>query len=422
MKFIHAADLHLDSPLRGLERYPGAPVDLLRGATRRALENLVELACAETVDLVLLAGDLYDGDWKDYNTGLFFNHQMARLREAGIEVVLLAGNHDAASEISRVLRSVESMPNVHRLSEQRPETRQFESLGVAVHGQGFARRAVTQNLASKYPQALPGLFNIGLLHTSLTGRPGHAPYAPCSLDDLRCKGYDYWALGHVHQQEIVSRDPWVVFPGNPQGRHIGETGAKGCMLVSVEDGRVRVEARPLDVLRWRRCRVDVTGAEDEDVALERVMASLVESGDWEGPEAVRLELVGACRAHAALSRQSDRWINELRGHGTDVSNGRLWIEKIELRTQGEVPLAQLEQGEDVTALLLREIRSLTSETPLLQWLAAERDALKARLPADLRDDAWLAVEHPETFNALQEDVIRLLLSRLGSQAVDPTRS
>ena len=102
-KFIHAADIHLDSPLRGLDKYEGAPVESIRGATRRAFANLVSLSISEHVDFVILAGDIYDGDWKDYNTGLFFVKELSRLEEAGIPVVLLYGNHDAQSRITKSL-------------------------------------------------------------------------------------------------------------------------------------------------------------------------------------------------------------------------------------------------------------------------------------------------------------------------------
>ena len=224
MKFIHAADIHLDSALRGLERYEGAPVDEIRNATRRAFDNLIELAITEAVDFVLLAGDLYDGDWKDYNTGLYFVERMGRLREAGIRVYMVAGNHDAASQITKHLRVPD---NVRLFATRSPERVVLDDLAVAIHGQGFANRAVTDDLSQAYAQGDPQLFNIGLLHTCLDGKPGHEPYAPCSIDGLRSKGYQYWALGHVHAREVVCRDPWIIFPGNIQGRHIRETGDVG---------------------------------------------------------------------------------------------------------------------------------------------------------------------------------------------------
>src|SRR5687767_8508980 len=140
MKWVHAADLHLDSPLRGLERYEGAPVERIRTATRRAMQNLVALCVEEKAGLLLLAGDLFDGAWKDYSTGLFFAARMSELREAGVRVVIVRGNHDAASAITKSLRLPE---NVKELSARRPETVVIEEMGIAVHGQSFPTRAVT---------------------------------------------------------------------------------------------------------------------------------------------------------------------------------------------------------------------------------------------------------------------------------------
>ena len=177
---------------------------------------MVETAISSKVDLIVIAGDVFDGDWKDYNTGLFWIAELCKLEAAGIPVVFVAGNHDASSEIGRKLRLP---PNVTRLSSSEPETRRFDQLDVAVVGQSYPTRAVSVDLAAAYPLADPGLFTIGLLHTSLDGRPDHASYAPTSLDVLRGRGYQYWGLGHVHQREEVLADPWIVFPGNLQGRH-----------------------------------------------------------------------------------------------------------------------------------------------------------------------------------------------------------
>src|SRR3546814_2452354 len=136
---------------------------------------------------------------------------------------------------------------------RRPDTHHLPELSVAVHGQSFSTPAVTENLVLAYPPAEQHVFNIGILHTALAGRQGHADYAPCSVEDLRSRGYDYWALGHVHEFEVVSTEPYVVFPGNVQGRTIRETGAKGAVLVAVADGDVTsVERIELDVIRWAR--------------------------------------------------------------------------------------------------------------------------------------------------------------------------
>src|SRR5690606_7156287 len=186
--------------LRGLERYDGAPVDQLRGATRRAFENLVELAIDEEVAFVLLAGDLYDGTWRDYNTGLFFGPQMSRLRDAGIGAYMVLGNHDAESRMTKQLRLPDT---VHRFRPKQAETRIDEERGVAIHGQSFHRPDESADLSAGYPEPVPGMLNIGLLHTCAEGREGHGRYAPTTVENLVSKGYDYWALGHVHRREVL---------------------------------------------------------------------------------------------------------------------------------------------------------------------------------------------------------------------------
>ena len=238
MKLIHAADLHLDSPLRGLRAHDGAPVERVREATRKAFRNLIDLCLKEQASALLLAGDVFDGDWKDFSTGLFFVKELERLRP--MRVFLVRGNHDAMSEVTRQLRLP---PHVHEFSEDAAETIVVDELGLAVHGLSFSRRVTSENLVPRYPAPIPGLFNVGLLHTSADGRPPHQPYAPCHVEELVRKGYEYWALGHVHAHEVLHERPWIVFPGNTQGRHIRETGPKGCVVVGVHGGEVRRETR-----------------------------------------------------------------------------------------------------------------------------------------------------------------------------------
>ncbi len=298
-KFIHAADVHLDSPLKGLEQYEGAPVKAIQDAARRALENLVRLAIDESVAFVMIAGDIYDGDWRDYNTGLFFIKQAARLRETGIPLYIIAGNHDAANRITRSLRLPD---NVTLFPAEAPETAVVKELDVAIHGQSFATAAVYDDLSQSYPAARPGMLNIGLLHTCATGREGHDRYAPCTLEGLRLKGYDYWALGHIHARELLSDQPLIAFPGNVQGRHVRETGAKGCLLVTVNDDRsLQTTFRALDVLRWERLVVDASDARGVDDVLDSLGQRLKQQcGQAAGrPLAVRIELEGVSAAHRA---------------------------------------------------------------------------------------------------------------------------
>jgi DNA repair exonuclease SbcCD nuclease subunit len=414
-KFLHAADIHLDSPLRGLERYEGAPVEQIRQATRRALENLIQLALDEKVSFVLLAGDLYDGVWKDYNTGLYLISQMKRLREAQIPVFAIAGNHDAANRMTRSLRLPD---NVSVLSTEQPESRILEDLGVAIHGQGFATGAVREDLSERYPHAKRGYFNIGLLHTCATCTEGHERYAPCTTDGLRSKGYDYWALGHVHQRQTLADAPPIVFPGNLQGRHIREAGAKGCMLVTVQNGRrVEAEFHCLDVLRWERCLVNADGLEHADAVLEQTTDQLtrLRRDNDDRLLALRVEVHGSTPAHEQLLADTPRWTNEIRAQAIAVGGERLWIEKVHFHTRAAHPSGAT-AGEGPMEELLTVLEQLRTDAGQLQELAGQLDDLKGKLPPELRqgpdapdlgDAAWLG----RVLDRVRPILVRRLLSR-----------
>ncbi|WP_454890336.1 metallophosphoesterase family protein [Sphingopyxis chilensis] len=348
-RFLHAADIHLDSPLHGLSRYEGLPVDELRSATRAAFDNLVQCAIDEDVDFVVIAGDLFDGDWRDMGTGLYFAKAMGRLDQAGIPAFLLAGNHDAASVISR---TVPWPPNVRLFGSRRPDTHHLPELSVAVHGQSFSTPAVTENLVLAYPPAEQHVFNIGILHTALAGRQGHADYAPCSVEDLRSRGYDYWALGHVHEFEVVSTEPYVVFPGNVQGRTIRETGAKGAVLVAVADGEVTsVERIELDVIRWARLDVDCAGARRDDVEdlLRSALVGLHGANASGRPLIARVTLRGETVEAGALHDSAATLRDDVRAIASSISQ-ELFVEKVRVEVTEPARTAVI-VGDDLGAMI-----------------------------------------------------------------------
>ncbi len=413
MKFIHAADIHLDSPLRGLARYEGAPVEKMQSATRRAFINLIDLACNKEVDFVLLAGDLYDVDWKDYNTGLFFNQQMSRLREADIPVFMVLGNHDAGNTITRQLRLPD---NVTELSYRQPETKTLEKLGVAIHGQSFAKRAMTDDISAAYPNALPGYFNIGLLHTSLNGHEGHASYAPCTMPGLLSHGYNYWALGHVHKREVLHENPYVVFSGNLQGRHARETGEKGCTLVQVKNGKTTLTHVPLDVLRWEVCQLEVNDVTQADDIIDRVREAVtLATKNADGrPLALRVIIEGACPVHNELHSHSDRWVNEIRAVATDAGLGNVWVEKISLQTQ-PLSINTVQDGGPLEELS-NFLRTLPQDGDSLQALTSELRFLRNALPVEARQrDDGIDPGNTDTIRQLLNGVEELLMARLLAQ-------
>jgi exonuclease SbcD len=385
--FIHAADLHIDSPLRGLSNYEGAPAERLRLATREAFQAVVEQALERRVDFVVLAGDLFDGDWPDFESGLWFGARMNELGIAGIEVFIIRGNHDAASKVSRNLRSPE---NVHFFPDAKPKTIERKKWGVVLHGQSYADAATTDNLAVEYPVAVENAFNIGVLHTALQGREGHGTYAPCTVAELKAKGYDYWALGHVHNREIVSEDPWIVFPGNTQGRHARELGPKSATLVTVVEGSVTtVKELISDVARWDHVRVDLTGADSEDQLIQRLRLCLKTSQEAAGDRllAVRVTFEGATPLDNSLRLDQVRLTAEVRAQGSQVSS-EIWVEKVLFNTSPEASgkeasaelsvlaqrLSQAELSDEELAHLTRRFAKLSDKLP-----AAVRETIQ---PAD----------------------------------------
>lgn len=386
-RFLHTADIHLDSPLKGLAGQEGTAAERIRTATREAFDQLVGLAIEERVAFLVIAGDLYDGDWRDYKTGLFFVSQMGRLHEAGIPVYLLYGNHDAESQITRHL----TLPdNVHVFESRNPQSFTINDLGVVLHGQSFKQRNITANLALTYPEPVTGNFNIGVLHTGLGGMGGHENYAPCSLDDLVNKDYDYWALGHVHQANVLHERPHVVFPGNLQGRHARETGAKGASLVTVENGEIaNLVTLPCDVVRWSVMPVELTNATSIDDAVDRIRDAIESAVDTLAENrllACRLKLQGHTETHEQLLAAEDQLLAEARSIALGLGSDKAWVEKVVIATEPVIAPEILAGREDAVGELQRMLQEADSDSDLLHKLKTDIDGMIRRLPHEVRTD------------------------------------
>lgn len=385
MKFIHAADIHLDSPLMGLSAYKDAPVEMLRMATRDAFTNLVTEAIYQQVDFIVIAGDLYDGSWKDYGTGIYFGKQMGRLQKAGIPVYVLYGNHDAESEMTKKLL----LPgNAHAFDTRKATSFSIPHLKVVLHGRSFKEAATTENLVTSYPDAVPGMLNIGVLHTALEGGSIHANYAPCSLDELHAKGYAYWALGHVHEHKVWTGASTIVFPGNLQGRHIRETGAHGAVLVTAEDGQIEsVERLYVDVLRWFALEVDVSSCQAmSDVV--RAIGTILEKAMLDAassiPMAIRMTVRGRTPAHGDLFGLETQLRAEVLALVATLAPDRIWLEKVKIATQpvddGEAIKARADALSDLQDILI----AAESDLEFLKGLQDDLLPLIAKAPIELQ--------------------------------------
>lgn len=392
-RFIHTGDVHLDSPLKGLAGHEGPAAERIRTATRAAFDNLVTRAIDESVTFMIIAGDLYDGDWRDYQTGLFFVRQMGRLAQAGIPVFLLYGNHDAESQITKRL----SLPeNVRVFSSRRPQTFTLDGYDVALHGQSFRQRDITENLVPVYPEPISGAFNIGVLHTGLGGMGGHVNYAPCTLDDLINKGYQYWALAHVHQATILYENPHVVFCGNLQGRHIRETGPKTAYLIAVEEGQID-ELVPLDtgVVRWQHLLVPIDGCAGPGEVIDRVRAAIEGAAATETAGrllACRVELTGRSELHGQLIGSAEQLLAESRAIALALGDEVAWVERVAVSTEPDNVRNTPTSAGDAVGDLQSTLAQAGTESDLLEQFSSEFEDLVRKLPHEMRsefDDPFL---------------------------------
>lgn len=403
--FIHAADLHIDSPLAGLRLKDEDVARRFAHAARRAVEALIAETIASKAAFLIISGDVFDGDWKDVKTGLFFVRAISELHRAGILVFIVKGNHDAESLMSRGL---EYPDTVKVFRSDKAETVTMDALRVALHGRSFPTR-LTGEFVETYPARSEGWLNIGVLHTSLDGTRGHDGYAPCTVDGLARFGYDYWALGHVHAAEIVSRDPWIVYPGNLQGRSVREPGARGAMRVTVEDGRIAdVTPIALDVARWAHLTVDVAGADREIDVTARIASELAAAhAQSEGrPLAVRVTLVGATALHNQLIARCELLQDDVRANGFHLA-ADCWVEQLKVNTTSPArPSTAISTSEslDVDDLLTEA----ANDPEFAAVLVELTEAVKSKLPKDLHDD----LSQSDRLKALAEEARALLIGEL----------
>lgn len=354
-RFIHTGDLHIDSPLTGLRGLDDERANRIADAPRRAFSALVDKAISAQVDAVLIAGDLWDGDWKDISAGLFVAAEVRRLAEAGIRSVAVLGNHDAASLLSDRIRGIEGLTV---LPADRPGS---VDLGPAlIHGQSYARPDVTTNLVKDYPIPDPARINVGLLHSALDGAEGHEPYAPCSLSELLAKRYDYFALGHVHTRAILanaaaSEGGTAAYCGVLQGRHVREAGPKGAFLVEIAEIGARACVSPVDLplVAWHRIEADVTATPGGEplgamrAALEDLRCALPTQLET---AVVRLALTGETAQGAALKAQAAA-LREGALLAAEGSDPRFVVERVVVETRSPVTPAQVRLPHHFEALL-----------------------------------------------------------------------
>ncbi|MBS9722132.1 DNA repair exonuclease [Tianweitania sp. BSSL-BM11] len=400
-RFVHTADIHLDSPLRSLSLRNPDLAALIGDATRQALVAIVDLCLHEQVDALIIAGDLYDGDQTSMKTARFLAGQMERLHQAGIAVYKIRGNHDALSKITAEL----ILPPSLKVFNGRGETVEInrDGLDIVLHGLSFTKPHAPESLLPKYKRPAPDTVNIGIMHTSLAGAPGHDLYAPCSVADLHDWGFDYWALGHIHTRSHHAGERTVIMPGMPQGRDINEAGEKTVTLVTVNDDKsITVEERPTSIAQFERIPVDLSSATNWREAIEQIEQAVAVIRDQTRADHLvgRLMLSGQTELSWTLRRDRDLLLTEMEQRLEGMN--KTWIEKIELSTSAPSPNAPVTGTADPVA----ELGALM-KTDIINQDAVREDI--RNLVTELRDD--LPAE-ARGFSGKTEQEFETLIDRL----------
>ena len=418
LRFVHAADLHLDSPFRGIRaEAPPDVSDTLYRSTFDAYRNIIDLCIRERVDALLVAGDIFDGADRSLRAQLKFVEGLQRLESAGIRSFICHGNHDPLNGWEARL----DLPVgcVRFQAEMRGEPVFPEEPDRAmVYGISYPQREVLENLVPRFGGVTPGPFNVGLLHANVNSDPNHDSYAPCTVEDLAGPAVDYWALGHVHTRQVLRPErPVVVYPGNPQGRHPNERGPRGVYLVEVSgSGEIDLQFRPVDVVRWETLEVNISELETEQQLLSAIEQRVSGCRETAGgrPVVYRLLLSGRGPLHRSLVRP-DFVESVLEQVNDSFSGGHpwLWCDRIQSTTGSPVDRERVLQREDFLGDLVRlcdEFQEGTDALPELREALRElyahsgaRQYLEGGLPSDDELRALLGSAEEECLTALVDE-------------------
>ncbi|WP_440950649.1 metallophosphoesterase family protein [Methanosphaerula subterraneus] len=378
LKFIHCADLHLDSPFRGLFAQNKRLHEHLSNTTFAAFDSIIDQAIAHNVDFLLIAGDVYDGVDKSLRAQLHLRNGLVRLSREGIQSFIVHGNHDPLNSWSARLRYPDEIHIFSDTPEVIPYKRDNDHLAQVI-GVSHPTGSVQKNLIRNLPIREEGWpTTIGLVHCNIGSDTGHQPYAPCKLPDLFALNYDYWALGHIHAKSILhDQTPTVVYAGNPQGRDINEAGPRGCFLVKVVQGQCQPEFLETDTIRWCEIEIRIDGIETINELQDRILTDLDAKQEEAGGRSLicRVTLAGKGPLHQDLHGRVDDLLVALRNE-EGLEPPFVWLERITDQTRPPVEREQLLTRQDFIGDLLRfsdqirgdaeeQQRMQTTFTPLL---------------------------------------------------------
>jgi DNA repair exonuclease SbcCD nuclease subunit len=373
IKFIHTADLHLDTPFTGLSQWNPELAGKLKHATFNSFGRIVELCLREEVDFLLVAGDIFNSKNQSLAAQLKFVNALKSLSDKGIACYFVCGNHDP---LSSWMDQLQLPAHVHRFGSQEAQAMTFQRNGQAladIYGISFETESVTGNLAQKIihrrmGQADPAPFQLALMHGT-AGSPGpHRNHAPFALEEVAGQKFDYWALGHIHKRQVLRpQGPAVVYPGNPQGRDFGETGSRGCYVVELREGAApEIRFVPTQAIRFEELAVDLSG-EDSINGLQRRIDAAVEALQAKTNVIIRLLLKGQTSLHGRLGKPGElEQLLQVFNEGQLSRDPFTWFDSIRLDTGPEVDLDQIRQGTDFPAEVLRQAEAMAADPQRLE--------------------------------------------------------
>ena len=388
-KFLHLADVHLDSGILCRSESLRTKLNL---ELQAGFKKSIDFAIKEKVVAVFIAGDLFDADSLSIATELFIHEQFQRLNEAHIPVIYTSGQSDSAEEV----RAIVDRPwpkNVIFINDAAPKVIELQDIDgkpiARVVGAGYKTRSVDENLVLKFPQAKEQIPYIGLLHTRVHSAFGMTDEDEganvCEVKQLKAPGYIYWALGGVHQHQRLAGIPNAWFPGNFSGRSADEAGFKGALLMTMkEGGQVGVEFKPFSSVQWFDLTlnnlIDVEHMEGLFLRVGQVFDDQRGDDDAINVQLVRLTLSGMSPLADELKSETRRaLIEEKLAFHLNVDDVELCIDQF----SSVVDVNGYRNEPHLLGEVLKVIDVASEDSTLLSELAPE--ILARKIPEDYQD-------------------------------------
>ena len=400
LRFIHAADLHLDSPFRGIASASAALKEKLQSATLAALRRVVDHTIESKADFLVIAGDIYDSKDRNLRALVSFRNEMERLAERNIPAFIVHGNHDPLNGWGS---GFQLPPNVMTFGGH-ADTEPFIRRGreaAQITGISYPRERVTENLASSLKPVDGAPYSIAVLHANVGHQSGHADYAPATVAELTAAGFNYWALGHVHTRTVLADEPaMVVYPGNTQGRNPRETGARGCMQVDVDThGRAHLEFIETSVARWTHLELSIANLNSMDQLVDSMLEQARgAAAAFDGPLVARCTIRGNGSLHRDLQRED---MNE---ELAEVLSSTLVAESVRIATGPELDFESITRTETMVSDFLKLADRALEDPEMRQRLEDSLAPLFRRRDMAVVDDTRLR-EWIERASAMGVDLL-----------------